>query len=219
MKKIFCIFLCVFFLSGCVSKYELVIDGDTFSETITAYIYSDDRENDLYDGIESGDRIDAMINYDVYSLFGTYSSKYSKDYKKTKEYEKVVLKQKYNYSDFKKSNSIMSCFHKYDLNRDDKNYSIKLYDGFFCLYNNQKLDIIIKFKNKVYKSNADEIKGNKHIWHVNQDNYSDLKIDIKFSRQSNVKKYTSIAIVSIVIVLILVSSLITIKKIRKNSKV
>ena len=50
MKKNLLLLLLTIILCGCTSKYELTIDGNKFSEKITTYIYSGDRENDLFDG-------------------------------------------------------------------------------------------------------------------------------------------------------------------------
>ena len=203
--------LIIFVFTGCTSKYELKIENDKFTENITTYIYGQDRENDLHDGIESGARIDAMIDHDVFSLFGHYNMVYKKKVKKYDDYEKVVLTQKYSAKEFKNSRAIMECFHKFDFKITKKYYHIKLYDDFFCLYNNDKLDIIITSKNKVLKSNEDERKGNKYIWHVNQDNFHDVNIEIKTEK---VKKPNYV--LPIISLLLVIGSIISIIIIVKN---
>ena len=206
----------VLIFTGCTSKYELKIENGTFTENITTYIYSQDRENDLHDGIESGARIDAMIDHDVFSLFGHYNMVYKKKVKKNSDYEKVVLTQKYSAKEFKNSRAMMECFHKFDFKTTKKYYHIKLYDDFFCLYNNDKLDIIITSKNKVIKANADERKGNKYIWHVNKDNFHDLNIEIKTEK---VKKtnYILIILSSLLVVGCIISLVVIIKNKHKSS--
>ena len=219
MKKNLLLLLLTIILCGCTSKYELTIDGNKFSEKITTYIYSGDRENDLFDGIESGNRIDGLIEHDVFSSFGSYKNKYKKKYSKKSEYEKVELRQSYTYEEFKKSNSIMSCFHKYEFNEDKKYYEISLYDGFFCLYNNDNIDIIIKNKNKVVESTADEVVGNKYIWHVGKNNYKDLNIFMKFSKKSKVMMVFPIIIIVSFVLILGVGVVFTIMKVKKNEEV
>ena len=78
LSKKFILLISLLILSGCTSKYQLKINGNKFEETITTFIYDGDREADLYDGIESGNRIDAYIDRDVYPFFENYDKVYKK---------------------------------------------------------------------------------------------------------------------------------------------
>ena len=119
-KFIFVVFS-LLFISGCTSTYELNIDGNQFSETITTFIYSGDREADLNDGIESGQRIDAFVDRDVYPFFNNYDYVYKKEVKKIDDNsEQVKLKYKYSASEYEKSNAVNLCFEKRNLEFSSK---------------------------------------------------------------------------------------------------
>lgn len=210
MKKIVFIFLCLFILSGCTSKYELKIDGDQFDETITTYIYPGDREYDMSqfeDTLDYGDRIEAFINRDSYPFFENYDFIYDKKVEKIEDYEKVQLKYKYTAEEFKKSNAINLCFHNFDFKEEKDRYIVNLGGYFYCLYNNTSLDVIIQTKNEVFENNANEVDDNKYIWHINQDNYKDVNIYINISnKKSNDQLYMILfgATLSLIIIIIIV---------------
>lgn len=223
MNKIIFIFLCLFILTGCTSIYELKIEGNEFNESITTYIYQGDREYDmsLLEGtLDYGDRIEAFVNSDSYPFFENYDFVYNKSVEKIENYEKVELKYKYTAEQFKKSNAINLCFHNFNFNEEEDKYIIDLSGYFYCLYNNESLDIIIETKNEVFENNANEVDGNKYIWHINQENYKDVDIKINMSnKKSNVVlNSTKMIIVLILIMVTTVIFALIIKKRKESNK-
>lgn len=216
MNKIIFVFLCLFILSGCTSIYELKIEGNEFNETITTYIYPGDREYDMSlfeDTLDYGDRIEAFINRDSYPFFENYDIIYDKNIEKIENYEKVQLKYKYTAEEFKKSNAINLCFHNFDFEEEEDKYIINLSGYFYCLYNNESLDIIIETKNKVFENNANEVDGNKYIWHINQENYKDIDIKINMSnKKSNTLLYLITIAICLAMILFIISLIIKRRK-------
>lgn len=220
MKRIILATLCLFILSGCTSQYELKIDGDQFNETITTYIYSGDREYDmsLFEGtLDYGDRIGAFMTDDSYPFFQNYDFVYDKKVEKIADYEKVQLKYKYTAEEFKKSNAINLCFQQFQFNEEKDRYIINLSGYFYCLYNNESLDIMIETKNEVFQNNADEVNNNKYIWHITKENFKDVEISLNLSKNKSKGTVILISIVlSIVIGFIITFLILSILK--KKSK-
>lgn len=221
MKKIKIILLSIslVFVSGCVSKYELEIDGNEFSETVTTHIYAGDREFDLYEGIESGNRIDAYVDRDVYPFFANYDYIYEKNVKKIDDYEQVELKYNYTDNEYKDSNAVNLCFENRNFNIEKNYYDIDLSGYFYCLYNNETLDIIIKTKNKVIDNNADEVIKNKYIWHITQDNFKDVSIKFQVSKKKEINNLYLYAIISLVIITLITVLILFLKIKKKNNEI
>lgn len=218
LSKKFILLISLLILSGCTSKYQLKINGNKFEEKITTFVYDGDREADLYDGIESGNRIDAYIDRDVYPFFENYDKVYKKKILKTGDYEKVTLNYHYKDAEYKNSNAVNLCFENRNFNIEKDYYDINLTGYFYCLYNNENLDIEIETSNKVLNNNADEKNGNKYIWHINQNNYKDVDIKMQVNKKSKYSKLYAFLTISIIILVLVVIILLVLKKVKKSNR-
>ena len=110
MKKIFILCLFSFFLCGCSVEYNVEIN-ESFIEDNFKIIYKDaDTQNKDNDKELLGNRLVALIDYDVYPLFDDYSVKYNKELKKDNDDNLLNLNFKYNSSQYLNANVIKSCF-------------------------------------------------------------------------------------------------------------
>ena len=210
MKKIKFVFLilCLLFLSGCVSKYELEINGNKFNESITTFIYDGDREKDLHDEGEFGGRIAALVDENVsnYPFFHNFDYAYKKKVEVIENYEKVNLKYQYSDIEFQESNAVKLCFQNYNFDIGEDNYNFDLNGYFYCLYNNDSLEIVVKTNNKVNNSNAHEIKGNKYIWRIDQNNFENVDIKINVSKENEMLK--TFSIISFIVIITIITFVI-----------
>lgn len=216
--KICFVIVLMLFLSGCMTTYELEIDGEKFEEKITTYIYSNDRETAVYDDESTASRIDAFVERDVYPFFEKYEKVYDKEVNKTDEYEQVILKYRYSAEEYKNSNSINLCFENRSFDITDDYYDIDLSGYFYCLYDNDVVNIEIKTDNKVLSHNAQEHYKNKYIWKIDSTNFKDVNLQIKLGKE-NRKNIIYIIMGSIGLVVLIILALVAIRrKIEKANK-
>lgn len=214
IKKIL-IFILIILLTGCSSEYTLKITNNKFKENINVVIPKsiipsiNPEEIDVE--IDYDDQITPFIESKTASLVN--SDKFYK--KKVAEYDnyfQIEMKYTYNEENFKKANSINSCFEYPQLDFSE-NYYINLQGAFYCLYTDT-IDIKIETDNEVYFNNADEVDGNIYIWHIDGTNsdYVDIRIEIA--------KGISIGLIigSILISLILISIIIMLYRFYKKNK-
>ena len=80
------------------------------------------------------------------------------------------------------------------------------------------VEIIIESKYKVVKSNADKQDGNKQIWIINKDNYSNKPINIEldktttYNKKTNIKKY----IILVIFIVLIITYILLSKKEKKK---
>lgn len=192
--KIVILSIFVFVLSGCTTTYELSINNNQFSEKITTYIYNGDREKATFDDEATASRIDAFVERDVYPYFESYKNIYDKKVNKKSDYEQVILKYKFDDEEYVDSNALNLCFENKKIEISEDYYNIDLSGYFYCLYDNDVFDIVIKTNNKVFEHNSDENTGNKYVWHVNKSNFKNININMKLSKQNDKNKFYIIGI-------------------------
>ena len=83
------------------------------------------------------------------------------------------------------------------------------------------LDINITTNNKVLDNNADEIKDNKYIWHLTDDNKSTFKLEMKidknnYSKSSNKSLFYTVVLVVVTVVIIILAIYLIIKRNKSN---
>lgn len=211
--KISLLLVFMIFLSGCTATYRLEIDGTNFNETITTYIYTGDREKATYDDEVTAQRIDAFVEKDVaYPFFENYQKSYKKEVNKFENYEQVILNFEYEDNEYINSNAINLCFENRNFEIGDKDYKLDLSGYFYCLYDNETLDIEIITNNDVVEHNAHEQKKNKYVWHINQSNYKDVDINIQFNKVN--QRYKNYLTIGITIMIILIIGVIVMLKLK-----
>lgn len=173
-KKIFLILLPLL-LTGCTINYDLVINENNISETITGSV--EKSEYEIKDTDTSLNDFYVLINEDVNPVI-TENDLYKKniintdngiDYKYTYTYKK-------NYD---KSRIINTCFENHIVDETEDYYNIKLSGQFYCLYSD-KIDINVTSNYVVLENNADKVDGNKYKWTI--DNYDNVNIALTISK-------------------------------------
>lgn len=200
-KKIFLILLPLL-LTGCTINYDLVINENNISETITGSV--EKSEYEIKDTDTSLNDFYVLINEDVNPVI-TENDLYKKniintdngiDYKYTYTYKK-------NYD---KSRIINTCFENHIIDETEDYYNIKLSGQFYCLYSD-KIDINVTSNYVVLENNADKVDGNKYKWTI--DNYDNVNIaltiskSVKYEEPVKAKVMSTFQIIGLIIFVVL----------------
>lgn len=207
--KIFVIVILAVFLCGCTKEYKLYINDNGIVEKFHMDINSDNEYSFLLDG-------------DFYPLHNDYNHKFKKNLKNKGNNKFLDIEYKYTFKSFINANSFNQCFDERNITNSKKYYTISLSKPNGCMFKNDYVINIIT-DNKVVENNANEIKGNKYVWYVENNSDSNFKLLIKVEKgtgKTTAQKYSFIAyiIIGIVIIGVLAAGIILIKKYNQNKK-
>jgi hypothetical protein len=196
MKKYFIIILLL--CCGCSAKYELKFIDDKITDNLTVtYKRTDETDSQINDSFSSS----------FYSIGRTnlYNFKNLSD----KENIIVDLSYDYNINQYNSANIPNSCFDSFNFLTDDKKYYIFAQGDFKCSYyayeTLDSLDVVITSNHIVEEHNADSVKDNKYIWHIDP---SSSNVNIKFVVKKETKNIKRIDYKSIMIISLSVASVI-----------
>jgi len=192
MKKII-LFLLMFILMGCSTKYELVIDNETITETLEIISEESDitkKEENYYTYLE-----EYPIFIDEEFLYDTPNEKlenvdyYQKSIIETQFGYEATYKSKFEYNDLERSRILNTAFSTSNIGYDRKEnfYYINLQNLKIFKYNKDisKIEVNIKLKDySVIESNATYINDDYLTWvFINDENYKDNKIILNFKKK------------------------------------
>lgn len=174
MKKIIILFLSLIILTGCQIKYELQFEDENLIENINVELKKND-EN----------KIEEIKKYKVYSAFdNNYQKLYKVNYNEGINNFNANYQYTYNFDEFRHALYIKSCFDAFSFVTSNDNYILSTSQGFNCMfvdYNKvDNVEVVINSNHEIIESNADEIKNNKLIWNINDDNAESKSIYVKF---------------------------------------
>lgn len=190
MKKIIFLILAVFTLTGCNVEYSIMINDDhTFRENLTLISETSKESNIISDYLKP---VEAFINSEMSSE--TNEKIPGVEYYQTSKYlnngmYNLNLSYEFKQDEILKSNIInssVSLFHVFKENNVFKIHTganIKVFKTENI--NNLKIKIILDDTYEVTYSNAQNISGNVHEWHVNKDNYQTSPITFEYKEKVN----------------------------------
>ena len=210
MKKIKLIILLLIIMiaSGCTKEYNLIIDNDKIIEEFN--ITLDNNEENKQ-----------RLELDYFPLHADDTTKYEKKIEKVDNLLNAHFSYTYNPKEFVNANSINECFETKEILVDNQDYYyFKLENMKECM-SDYNLDINITTNNKVLDNNADEIKDNKYIWHLTDDNKSTFKLEMKidknnYSKSSNKSLFYTVVLVVVTVVIIILAIYLIIKRNKSN---
>lgn len=195
-KKILFLVIFVFFVSGCEINYNLEIKDDKYTESVSATAIPEKESDEVSlpselfyksyekkpiplftDTImqsESNKKIDGVKYYNSEDLSNgnLVGMKYTGDF---------------TYNDFQKSYMVNYAYNRFLIATVDNNTILstgehfKLFEQFENL---DKVNITIKTNHKVIENNADEVNGDKYIWHVTKEDAKNKSIYLKMSKEA-----------------------------------
>ena len=165
IKKCFILTALLMLLTGCTINYNLTIDNNSVSESISGSV--DKNEYELEDGDTGLNLFYTLIKKDVPALVSG-DSLYNKDITETDN--GINYNYTYTYrNNIDKARVINECFENHYIDETDEYYNIKLSGGFYCLYSN-KIDINVISNYEVLNNNAKKVNGNKYTWTIDNSN-------------------------------------------------
>lgn len=191
-KYIFAVFLFVI-VSGCTSSYNLIIDDNKFTESISFSL-----DNNTYKLFPFDNNNSEFKSYPFYNNNDILYDTVVTDIDNGKD---ITLSHEYTSEEFKTSNALNLCFDNYSYKFDNDYYYFNVDGEFKCLYQNESVDINIITKYKVIENNADSVNGDVYTWHIDNSNKDYVSIKFKID-----KNYSFNYIVIILFVFILISS-------------
>ena len=194
------------FISGCSIDYTLVITDNYFDESISVVLDDSDNTNQALKDYNPIHYSDDII--------------YQKSIKNNNGKTNVNLYFRYTLEEFQNANSVNQGFYNRSIKEDDDIIYINLsnFEGFASKID---FDIKIKTNNEVLKNNADKVKGNTYIWHVDKNNKKNLSIEMEIKKgtaknTNNNYQFITYIVIGIIVVIILVFVFMLLKR-RKNS--
>ena len=210
--KYFIIIMILTILTGCSIDYNLYVTDNYIDENIN--ISADDNSENINDA-----------NKKYNPLHYSDDIEYNQTVKRKNGKIIVNLQYRYKFEEFKNANSFNQGFYNRNVSLEDNIININLSD-FSGFAPTVDFDIRIKTKNEVIESNADIVKGNTYIWHVDGKNKDKLKIDIKIKRgtaknESIFEQYSVLLYIigAIILFVVIFSIRLFVKKRKESNKI
>ncbi len=217
MKRLL-ILLSILLLTGCSVNYNLEIDGDLFKEEITGNIYKYE-----FDDISdiNGDHNIYWLLHDRQTAIDDEDSFYEQNINEIGD--NVEFNYKYNYNNnYGASNILNKCFEKKIFEETNDLYIVHLYGNFYCQYADE-IEVNVSSKYVIFNHNADKVDNNIYTWILRENDDADISLAIsknieplRKNKKSIFSPYRIITFI-LLIVLIIVSLFIYIKRNRKNN--
>lgn len=179
MKKKFILFiLCFFLVTGCDVKYDLIIDNDTFDETVTmSFLKSQTTYDDVSIYLENKTPIS-------YNSSGVY---YDSKIEESDNYYDLIYNYKHDFNEFRQSYFVTNCYPNFSIQSNDKQIILSSGSQFMCFAGDDGLkadnvEINITTKLKVLDNNADEVNDNTYTWRINNSNYENKPIEMTLEK-------------------------------------
>ena len=195
MKKTFLIIIALIFLtSGCSVNYQLEISDETFKESST--IYTDSSQNEQYKDSSLSNFLLSFENSYIPSFFNstnyddlTGGEQANVEYYTIAKYingNDIGIRSSYDFSAYNlyQSRMINECFKEISLQKNEDTYRLNTSTGCQAFTKYPLLDdvtIKIVTEYNVISNNADEVLDNEYIWHINKDNYQDIRLNFSFN--------------------------------------
>ena len=210
--KYFIIIMILTILTGCSIDYNLYVTDNYIDENIN--INADDNSENINDA-----------NKKYNPLHYSDDIEYNQTVKRKNGKIIVNLQYRYKFEEFKNANSFNQGFYNRNVSLEDDIININLSD-FSGFAPTVDFDIRIKTKNEVIESNADIVKGNTYIWHVDGKHKDKLKIDIKIKRgtaknESIFEQYSVVLYIigAIILFVVIFSIRLFVKKRKESNKI
>ncbi len=224
VKKLLVLLIVMFCLTGCDVNYNLVINEDSFDETITmSFLKSQTNYDDLSAYLRG--KTPATLN-------SGETRYYDSDISEDANYYNLIYKFNHDSTSINNAYFIRNCYPNFEIiNTDDK---IELSSGneFMCFNGDDGLkadsvNINITTDLKVLNNNADNVSGNTYTWNIDETNYNNKPINMQIQKpvkieniiEENDSSFTLIFVIIVVLISILVVYLIIRFKTKKNNAI
>lgn len=217
-KKLICLCLSIFFLTGCTAVDTITYDGEKITETLVFDNF------DLEKYGSSTASIDDILKREYYATI-TKDKKAETNYTlRNNGMYTFSLKADYTLDQFKNANNLNNCFETPLYVNNENFFVVKLSDGLICK-SFDSLKLILETKYEVIKHNADEQDDDKYIWNVTDESIKEKGIyfqvskkNLKEEAEKNKKSIKTTDIFRIITIIMIVVVALIIYLFMKNQK-
>lgn len=213
IKRILIVIITLF-ITACNAQYNLELNDNKIKENL--YI------NTVNESLTESQ----IIEFYSTALNTRNNVQYNFDYQIKNN--NIILKYNQEYDVHGYQNSLIgnSCFEHFKILEENEKYYITAQGSFRCFtyeyIDLETLEIIMTSNHKVLENNADEIKGDKYIWHINK-NYPEKKMILFVTEnrptKNNIDPKEIITISVIVVLLVSIVGLIIYMKHKQVNKI
>lgn len=223
-NKIILLIVCLFLITGCDIKYDLVIDNDSFKENVTmSFLKSQTDYNDVSIYLSNKTPISNNVGETRF---------YNAKIEESNAYYNLIYNYNHDVDTIRQSYFITNCYPNFNIQNSDDKIALSSGTGFRCINGDDALqsdsvEINITTKLKVLDNNADIVNGNTYTWNIDKNNYQNKSLDMILQKsfdlnevvvQSEASYLTGIIAAFIVVILLVIFIFIKIKQ-RKNNKI
>lgn len=212
MKKLL-LLLMIILLAGCSAKVEIKIDKDEIIETTKIY----NTKVNVYDGNNIKQDIswyleDFERDYEFYTITEFEENEYV-----GKKYDITVPLENWN------GTSILApCYEVFELKKTNTNISLNTSEENVCVdfFEIKDITIIIESDLDLISTNADEINGDKLIWNITENNYTNKSIQFDYAltnSKNNIQNSQFLIYIVLIIACLVIGLLLFIKKRNKKN--
>lgn len=203
MKKIIFLLISCFILTGCSINYNLDINDDNFTETITGNVLNSEiNNNDNY----SINMYNFLINTEQKAFYNNDNIFYNKSTNKINDKIDFEYNYTFNSSNFNNSRIINECFDNHAFDYKDGIYYLVVSGKFNCYYTNTNINITTD--HKVISNNAETINDNTYSWTITEKNKDDIYFFITIDKTNKNKidfEWNTFKTIGLIIIIILSS--------------
>lgn len=205
MKKLFILFILMFFLTGCSASYDIEIYNNTVKEDLV-YVEEDSTkwDSEAQYGLSYRELVNSSVNYpypafnstvvdenDTIKVEGVeyYNNKLLSDNYKLGQ---KLSYHKFSLDNFNDSSIVKKCYQYFNIIEEDENIVLSTSLTNRCFDEYEKLDNItvnLKTNHKVVSSNADIVNGYRYTWNLSRENKDDAAIQITLKKDEYIFNY------------------------------
>lgn len=232
MKKIFILFILLFFVTGCSGKVIFDFTEENIKSNVEIVFNQEEFKNYINEGsVHSEGRFDTkesteefiVEKYKELSFIALkIGDKY--EYFQNEKYEildnqyKYSFKYDYNYDNFKDNSLMKDCFEYFFVEEDENFYHYNIKGSYTCS-EAKNIKLIVKSENKNIRSNSTNIKDDQHSWNIEEDNNNIVFTVSKENKEENNKSrgIGTMQIVGIILIIILAGLSVLFAKLTKKN--
>lgn len=209
MKKLL-LLLMIILLAGCSAKVEIKIDKDEIIETTKIY----NTKVNVYDGNNIKQDIswyleDFERDYEFYTITEFEENEYV-----GKKYDITVPLENWS------GTSILApCYETFEFKKTDTNISLNTSEENICVdfFVIKDITVIVESDLDLISTNADYIRGNKLVWNITENNYTNKSIQFDYSIKKSKSNKQNLIYAILIISCLIIGVLLIIKKINKKN--
>lgn len=180
MKKILSLSI-LLLLTGCSVSYNLIVEEDTFYETIKGRVLNS--ETKPTENQTDVNYMNYYLSTNQTVLINSNDIFYKKTLSKNNDSTDFIYAYAYTKDTINNSRVLNECFENFKFTEENNLYHLTAFGDFYCDYADET-EINIKTDYEVIYHNAESEKNGTYTWTIKKDNTKDLELYITISKQA-----------------------------------